>query len=291
MSCALSRGIPDRSRRSTSALMADSWFRAATMAARDFGTHRPVSWLATLVSLNKGDDWLVVTPDGLFDGSPGGWNQILWRFSPASMMFRRSRFSSTSIIIRVCYPDILAGKKIAAAADISQKDRRQPKLSLETADAARTPEVFRLGSMKVRIKITEAPAGAQDVRLFRNGSLVKVWRGDVLKGQARRDARDNNQRHSRTESAHGLCLQSRQCKELRRDTGDQRSRFVEARGDASHSRRRGQSIRKLGLQPQVRWARMRARSPKKSNASSESLAATGRSKSRRCSIATPQKRT
>src|SRR5205814_1516856 len=32
--------------------------------------------LATLVTLNKGNDWLVVTPNGLFDGSPGGWNQI-----------------------------------------------------------------------------------------------------------------------------------------------------------------------------------------------------------------------
>ena len=28
-----------------------------------------------------------------------------------------------------------------------------------------------------------APAGAQDLRLFRNGSLVKIWRGDVLAGK------------------------------------------------------------------------------------------------------------
>jgi uncharacterized caspase-like protein len=32
--------------------------------------------------------------------------------------------------------------------------------------------------------VTESPAGAQDLRLYRNGSLVKVWRGDVLKGQS-----------------------------------------------------------------------------------------------------------
>jgi hypothetical protein len=38
--------------------------------------------------------------------------------------------------------------------------------------------------MKVKVNVIEAPAGAQDVRLFRNGSLVKVWRGDVLKGQS-----------------------------------------------------------------------------------------------------------
>ncbi len=43
----------------------------------------------------------------------------------------------------------------------------------------------------MKIEVTEKPAdkdhqagsGARDVRLFRNGSLVKVWRGDVLKGQ------------------------------------------------------------------------------------------------------------
>jgi hypothetical protein len=31
--------------------------------------------------------------------------------------------------------------------------------------------------------VSKAVAGAEDVRLFRNGSLVKVWHGDVLKGQ------------------------------------------------------------------------------------------------------------
>ena len=37
----------------------------------------------------------------------------------------------------------------------------------------------------MKIDVGPAPAGAQDVRLFRNGALVKAWRGDVLKGQAR----------------------------------------------------------------------------------------------------------
>jgi uncharacterized caspase-like protein len=46
-------------------------------------------------------------------------------------------------------------------------------------------------TVKVKIDVSDAPAdkdnpqgtGAQDIRLFRNGSLVKVWHGDVLKGQ------------------------------------------------------------------------------------------------------------
>ena len=36
----------------------------------------------------------------------------------------------------------------------------------------------------VTIDVSQAPAGAQDVRLFRNGSLVKLWAGDVLKEQS-----------------------------------------------------------------------------------------------------------
>jgi WD40 repeat protein/uncharacterized caspase-like protein len=137
--------------------------------------------LATMVSLNKGDDWLVVTPDGLFDGSPLGWNQILWRFSPNTFDVSPVEIFFNEYFHPGLLPDILAGKKIAAAADISQKDRRQPKLSFDVAEAQSGAVSTR--NLKIKINVTEAPAGAQDVRLFRNGSLVKVWRGDVLKGQ------------------------------------------------------------------------------------------------------------
>ncbi len=136
--------------------------------------------LATLVSLNRGDDWLVVTPDGLFDGSPGGWNQILWRFSPNTFDVSPVEIFFNEYYYPGLLPDILGGKKLPVVADISQKDRRQPKLTIETD--GQSASVSTRG-LKVKIKVTEAPAGAQDVRLFRNGSLVKVWRGDVLRGQ------------------------------------------------------------------------------------------------------------
>ena len=138
--------------------------------------------LATMVSLNKGDDWLVVTPDGLFDGSPAGWNQILWRFSPNTFDVSPVEIFFNEYYYPGLLPDIIAGKKVTAAADISQKDRRQPRVSIEAPDSATGAISTR--TLKVKVNITEAPAGAQDVRLFRNGSLVKVWRGDVLKGQS-----------------------------------------------------------------------------------------------------------
>lgn len=137
--------------------------------------------LATLASINQGKDWLVVTPSGLFDGSPGGWNQILWRFSPALTDVSPVEIFFNEYFHPGLLTDILEGKKLAVAEDISQKDRRQPTLSLTVPEV--TGDRISTRNTKLIINISNAPAGAQDVRLFRNGSLVRLWRGDVLKGQ------------------------------------------------------------------------------------------------------------
>ena len=141
--------------------------------------------LATLVSLNKGNDWLVVTPGGLFDGSPGGWDQIMWRFTPSLFDVSSVEIFFNEYFRPGLLPDILAGRKLPAAVDISQKDRRQPRLALERAETSDGATAADVGTrtLKVNLRVTEAPAGARDVRLFRNGSLVKVWRGDVLQGR------------------------------------------------------------------------------------------------------------
>jgi WD40 repeat protein len=140
--------------------------------------------LASLFSLDL-QDWLVVTPDGLFDGSPSSWNQILWRFSanlfdvaPVEIFF--NEFYHPGLLA-----DLYAGKRPIAPQNISQKDRRQPTLNVALADgpAAVNPVLSR--TVKLKIDVATAPAGAQDVRLFRNGALVKAWPGDVLKGQSR----------------------------------------------------------------------------------------------------------
>ena len=51
--------------------------------------------LATLISADNGE-WLVVAPDGKFDGSPAGWNQILWRFA------------GETFNVAAKYPDVVA---------------------------------------------------------------------------------------------------------------------------------------------------------------------------------------
>jgi WD40 repeat protein len=147
--------------------------------------------LLTLISLDDGSEWMVVTPQGLFDGTPVSWNQILWRYNQETFNVAPIEWFFNEFYYPGLLADIFAGKRPRVAADVSKKDRRQPivKLSLVGQPADSTVATR---TVKVKIDVSDAPAdkdnpqgtGAQDVRLFRNGSLVKVWHGDVLKGQA-----------------------------------------------------------------------------------------------------------
>jgi WD40 repeat protein/uncharacterized caspase-like protein len=143
--------------------------------------------LVTLVNLvgalgGESKEWLVVTPDGLFDGSPAAWAHILWRFSgrtfdvtPVELFFNEYYYPGL-------LADILHGQRPRASQDISTKDRRQPHLTVTAGDGMSSASSVSTRAIKVVLGVANAPAGARDLRLFRNGSLVKVWHGDVLKG-------------------------------------------------------------------------------------------------------------
>ena len=145
--------------------------------------------LLTLISLDDGAEWMVVTPQGLFDGTPVSWNQILWRYNQDTFNVAPIEWFFNEFYYPGLLSDVFAGKRPKVAADVSKKDRRQPVVKLSLTGPADPTIATR--TIKVKIDVTDAPAdkdnpqgaGAQDVRLFRNGSLVKVWRGDVLKGQ------------------------------------------------------------------------------------------------------------
>lgn len=149
--------------------------------------------LLTLISLDDGGEWMVVTPQGLFDGTPVSWNQILWRYNQETFNVAPIEWFFNEFYYPGLLSDVFAGKRPRVALDVSKKDRRQPivKLSLSGQQAPDAPPIASR-TIKVKIDVTDAPAdkdnpqgtGARDVRLFRNGSLVKVWHGDVLKGQA-----------------------------------------------------------------------------------------------------------
>ena len=147
--------------------------------------------LVTLISLDDGGEWMVVTPQGLFDGTPASWNQILWRYNQDTFNVAPIEWFFNEFYYPGLLADIFAGKRPKVAQDVSKKDRRQPvvKLSVSGDQAPATGMASR--TVKVKIEVADAPAdrnnpqgsGARDVRLFRNGSLVKVWHGDVLNGQ------------------------------------------------------------------------------------------------------------
>ena len=146
--------------------------------------------LLTMISLDDGSEWMVVTPQGLFDGTPVSWNQILWRYNQETFNVAPIEWFFNEFYYPGLLADIFAGKRPKVALDVSKKDRRQPVVKLSLVGP--TDSTIASRTVKVKIDIADAPAdkdnskgtGAQDVRLFRNGSLVKVWHGDVLKSQA-----------------------------------------------------------------------------------------------------------
>jgi WD40 repeat protein/uncharacterized caspase-like protein len=143
--------------------------------------------LVTLLSLRDSDDWLAVTPDGLFDGSPPAWGQILWRFGGNTFSFAPVEAFFSEFYYPGLLAEIIAGKKPHSSRNISEKDRRQPLVTFGSAllDSSSRPITGR--KVDVKIELSEAPAdknystgsGIRDVRLFRNGSLVKVWHDDL----------------------------------------------------------------------------------------------------------------
>ncbi len=147
--------------------------------------------LLTLISLDDGGEWMVVTPEGLFDGTPASWNQILWRYNQDTFNVAPIEWFFNEFYYPGLLADVFAGKRPRVAQDVSRKDRRQPIVKLSLAGEAAPAGGIAARTIKVKIDVTDASAdrdhpqgsGARDVRLFRNGSLVKVWHGDALKGQ------------------------------------------------------------------------------------------------------------
>ncbi|MFN0112560.1 MAG: caspase family protein [Blastocatellia bacterium] len=142
---------------------------------------------ATALSLRESNDWLVVTPEGLFDGSPAAWPQILWRFGQNTFTTAPVEIFFNEFFHPDLLADVLAGKRPQPKEGIAQIDRRQPRVQMllgnETTVSAK-PVINAQRTIGVKIEVADAGSGAQDVRLFRNGMLFKVWRGDALKGRA-----------------------------------------------------------------------------------------------------------
>ena len=135
-------------------------------------------------------DWLVTTPEGFFDGSPAAWEHAFWRFN-------NSTFDSGAVELYFndfYHPNLLqsvfAGKspQSPAGRELEKIDRRQPKVEITVNDGQVITDK-RLAA--ITIEVTDnldrpkqpsqaVSSGAADLRLFRNGSLVRVWPGDIF---------------------------------------------------------------------------------------------------------------
>lgn len=143
---------------------------------------------ATLVSLSGSDDWLVATPDGLFDGTPESWDLMLWRFEQSTFKVVPVEAYFNEYYYPGVLAEILAGQNPQPPEDIVQKDRRQPSVNVkaETEPNSRNVNIDLVISSAGPDKNHPNYSGARDLRLFRNGLLVKAWTGDVLKSDKTR---------------------------------------------------------------------------------------------------------
>lgn len=142
--------------------------------------------MATMVSMPNTDDWLVTTPDGLFDGSPESWNLMLWRFEENTFNVMPVEAYFNEFFYPGLLAEIFADKNPKASQDIVQKDRRQPRISMKVSGGANSS--FATRHIDLELEVASAlpdkdhanGSGAKDLRLFRNGLLIRTWTGDIL---------------------------------------------------------------------------------------------------------------
>lgn len=138
--------------------------------------------LGTLRALQEGE-WLITTPSGLFDGSPRAWGLVGWRESAQSIATQPGEIFFNEFYRPGLLAEILDGNKPQAPRTIAQVDRRQPVLTLASPSASTSER-----RISVNITVEEAAnpsGGVRDLRLFRNGSLVKTWRGNLTLASGR----------------------------------------------------------------------------------------------------------
>lgn len=144
--------------------------------------------LATLIPLGE-KDWLVATPRGFFDGSPAAWKQVIWRLDNDTFSYAPVEAFFSDYFRPGLLQDILNDHIPTDEIDISRKDIRQPKVTITLADNRLKTDVINAREIGFKVEVVDAPpdavhpnnsSGARDLRLFRNGSLVKLWKGDVF---------------------------------------------------------------------------------------------------------------
>jgi hypothetical protein len=132
--------------------------------------------LAALFSLDQGQDWLITTPEGYYDGSLNGAQMVRWRVGDSLFPVEQyeGRFKRPDLVARA-----LRGEEAPADLPVISAKRTPPLVTLEIEGG--TVEVEG-DSVKVRIVITPgAPEAAiKKVELRVNGRLIDLQRAKSL---------------------------------------------------------------------------------------------------------------
>ncbi len=127
--------------------------------------------------------WAFVSQQGRFEGEPRAFASILWRFSERLDDVMPVEAFTQDFYRQGVLREVLESARIPPAPKVlSAVDRRVAVLSLETEPDGR--EIIETRTVKARIGITHLPDRAtelRDVKLFRDGVLVKQWHGVIPK--------------------------------------------------------------------------------------------------------------
>lgn len=155
--------------------------------------------LASMIAIDA-RGWLVVTPDGLFDGSTDAWQQLFWRFGGQTFDYAPVEAFFSEFYRPGLLKEVFEGNTPDVPRSLASLDRRQPKVTISLAavlgNGGTNPRVRR-----IKVEVEEASAGTvgpgeirqpagevRDMRLFRNGALVKFWRGKTIEEIIARNA-------------------------------------------------------------------------------------------------------
>ncbi len=158
--------------------------------------------VGSFISLYE-NDWLVTTPEGYFDGSQSAWKQLIWRFDNNTFKYAVVEAFFKEFYYPGLLHEIMKNKPPKPPErNLSEVDIRQPDVRIVTVNDEKLtnveycdydvlPILLEQNEIKVAVEVTESnqtkskvnqpeTSGAQDLRLFRNNSLVKHWQGNIF---------------------------------------------------------------------------------------------------------------
>ena len=123
--------------------------------------------LLTRVHINQ-DDWVVVTPDGRFDGSPDGVKLLHYakdnKSIPLDSLFEK--FYTPGLVAQV-----MSGEELAPdAPDIREGIEMPPIVRIVFPEAGQT---LRTRTVDVVVEVVDQGGGAEDIRLYHNGKRLE----------------------------------------------------------------------------------------------------------------------